>query len=320
MIQLATPVLRDQFVGPAAQLLAYFDDSSITDILVNGCETLYVEKEGRMLACANPFETAAQLTELLDRIVAPLGKRVDAARPFLDGVLADGSRFHLILPPLADPGPALSIRKFSESGAVPLDSFGPALFVSTIRRWVAERRNFIVGGATGAGKTTLLGRLLDEVSPDERVILLEECPEIRTQLPQVVRLVARPATPDGRGEVTVRDLVRNSLRMRPDRLVVGECRGAEALDFLQAMSTGHSGCMGTLHARGCRDILQRLETLVALSGVSIERTAARHWISHAVEGVAYLARTPEGRAIREMAEVRGWEGEHYRLLPIELET
>ena len=320
MIETQFADLSAQFRGAASALLPWFEDATVTDVFINGCESLYVDTQGKTEALPSPFRSQSEILELIERIVTPLGKRVDAARPYLDGVLADGSRFHLIQPPLVMPGPALSIRRFRAADSVPLESFGNHNAISVLRRWVSQRRNFVVGGATGAGKTTLLGRLLDEALPADRVVLIEECPEIQTRLAHVLRLVSRPPTPDGKGEVTLRDLVRNSLRMRPDRLVVGECRGPEVLDFLQAMSTGHSGCLGTVHAQSARDVLQRLETLVALSGAGIERSATKQWISSAVGGVVFLARDEKGRGIRELAEVRGWEGDHFRLLPIELET
>jgi pilus assembly protein CpaF len=320
VIALQFPTLQAQFQGPAKALLPWLEDPSVTDIFINGTESVYTERNGENQKHESPFRSTSEVLELVERMVVPLGKRIDASRPYLDGALCNGARFHLVLSPISDPGPAISIRKFRPIETIGLESFGQPIHTQTLKKWVAEKRNFIVGGATGAGKTTLLGCLLGQVPQSERVILIEECAEIQSPVPHTLRLVARPPTPDGKGEVTLRELVRNSLRMRPDRLIVGECRGAEVLDFLQAMSTGHSGCMGTLHAQSARDGLQRLETLVAISGVAMERSAVKQWIASAVGGVVFLKRGPGGRQITEMAEVRGWEGEHFRLLPIELES
>jgi pilus assembly protein CpaF len=314
--------LAAQFCDAASGIRPYLEDPMVTDIFINGTVSLFVERAGVAQSLANPFRQLSDIFSLIERVVAPLGKRIDASRPFLDGTLRDGSRFHIILPPLVHPGPAISIRKFGAPESLTLDAFANPLQKRVLEHWVQTRFNILICGATGAGKTTLLGQLLQRVSPQERVLVIEECPEIQARLPHLVRLTARPESPDSKGGVSLSDLVWNSLRMRPDRIVVGECRGRETLDFLQAMTTGHSGCMGTVHARGARDALSRLEVLVALSGVGMERSAVKQWISSAIGGVVFMQRTPLGsrRQIAEMVEVKGWEGEHFRLLPIGLET
>lgn len=322
MIDLRFGDLAAQFGGSASALLQYLEDPGVTDIFINGTFSLFVEKEGTTRSAPNPFFQLSEIFNLIERMVAPLGKRVDASRPFLDGALPDGSRFHVILPPLVNPGPAISIRKFRRPDSISLADFADASQQKVLEQWVRNRVNILICGATGAGKTSLLGQLLQRVAPQERVLVIEECAEIQAPLPHLVRLTARPESPDLKGGVSLSDLVWNSLRMRPDRIVVGECRGRETLDFLQAMTTGHSGCMGTVHARGVRDALSRLEVLVALSGVGMERSAVKQWISGAIGGVVFMQRTPASlrRQIAEMVEVKGWEGEHFRLLPIELET
>jgi pilus assembly protein CpaF len=314
--------LEAQFCDAASGIRPYLEDPLVTDIFINGTRALFVERAGVTQSVANPLHQLSDIFNLIERMVAPLGKRIDASRPFLDGALPDGSRFHVILPPLVNPGPAISIRKFRPSDSMELEDFANPLQQRALERWVQNRINILICGATGAGKTTLLGQLLRRVSPLERVLVIEECPEIQAALPHLVRLTARPESPDSKGGVSLSDLVWNSLRMRPDRIVVGECRGRETLDFLQAMTTGHSGCMGTVHARGVRDALSRLEVLVALSGVGMEPSAVKQWISGAIGGVVFMQRTPSSsrRQIAEMVEVKGWEGAHFRLLPIGLET
>jgi pilus assembly protein CpaF len=312
---MSSPLAR-QLLGRAAALLPWMEDEAVTEVLVNGVESLYVERAGRLCRETNPFDTREALVDLVERLVIPIGRRVDAAHPYLDGRLLDGSRFHVILPPIAPEGPLLSIRKLRPASApIGVAAFGPAPVTAWLREQVLEKRSLLLSGGTGSGKTTLLMALLAEVPEEERLVIIEESREIRTAHPHALSLEARPASPDGSGEVTLRALLRNSLRMRPDRIIVGECRGQEAFDMLQAMNTGHPGSLCTLHANGPRDALRRLEALALLAGVPIATRTLREWIGSAVQAVVHLERRGSGRAVREIALVRGLEGEVYRLTP-----
>jgi len=310
--------LESQFVGSAQKLLPWLLDVEVTDIFINGLNSFYVERSGVLYQEDPPFGEAAALSELIERILIPIGKRVDASQPYLDGRLQDGSRFHLVLPPAAPGGPHLSIRKWRAAPAAPLESFSEPTTIEWLVRQVGERRNILICGATGSGKTTLLSRLLDEVGENERLILLEETLEIVTKHPHVVRLEARPPTPDGVGGITLRTLVRQSLRMRPDRLIVGESRGAEAFEILQAMNTGHSGSFSTVHASSALDGLKRLESLVLLAGFSLTLRAIREWIGSNIDVVVFLKKSLNYRKISEILLVRGLEGDVYRILPWKL--
>jgi pilus assembly protein CpaF len=311
-----TGVLERQFLGAAASLIQWMENPSVTDLLINGTQSAFVEQKGSLEPIPNPFTDRSTIQDFIERLLIPLGRRVDAARPYLDGSLADGSRFHLILPPLAKHGPLISIRKQRLAGSVLLDSFGPA----EPMKWLADAfrngNSFLVSGGTGTGKTTLLACLLETLPADERILVVEETPEIRTRHPHAVFLESRPATPDGTGEVTLRTLIRNALRMRPSRLLLGECRGEEAWDLLQAMNTGHGGSACTLHANSPLDALRRLETLVLLAGIQAPLLAVREWIANAVQGVVQLERTSEGRKVKSLLQVCGLEGERYRVLPV----
>ena len=238
----ASGTLARQFVGRALSLLALMEDKAVTDILINGTQSLYVERAGHLVPENSPFTSVDSLLDFIERLVVPIGRRIDAAHPYLDGRLADGSRFHVILPPIAPDGPLISIRKHrSFCEPIPLGSFGSAEIVDWLRTQMQRRKNILIAGGTGTGKTTLLSALLSEIPPAERLGIVEESLEIRCPHPHTFRLEARPASPDGSGEVTFRSLLRNTLRMRPDRIILGECRGGEAFDMLQAMNSGHPG-------------------------------------------------------------------------------
>ncbi len=296
-------------------LLPLMEDSDVTDILVNGPGILFVERNGELAEHSSPFPDRTSLVDFMERLLIPSGRRIDAANPFIDGSLADGSRFHIILPPLATQGPYISIRKLRAVTKLKLSDFANAELVEWLKEQIIGRRNLLIAGGTGVGKTTLLSLLLNEVPASERITIVEESREISVQHPHAVFLEARPPTPDGKGAVSLRTLMKQTLRMRPDRIVVGECRGEEAFDMLQAMSTGHGGSLGTVHANQAREALRRLEVLCLLSAVGLSSGAAREWVAGAVHAVVHLARKGGRRWIREAVEVQGLEAQAYRLLP-----
>ncbi|MCA2959180.1 MAG: CpaF family protein [Silvanigrellales bacterium] len=293
--------------GALSALLA---KSDVTEIMVFGAERCYVERGGTLAPVPSPFKNAAELRALIERMVARAGRRIDEASPACDCRLPDGSRVHAILPPLAVDGPSLTIRTFRAKflGADALVSLGSATSaqMSLLKALVMDRRNVIVAGGTGTGKTTLLNALSSFIPEEERVVTIEDSAELQLSQAHVVRLEARQPNVEGKGAVPVRELVRHALRMRPDRIVVGECRGGEALDMLQAMNTGHDGSMTTLHANSPLDALRRLETLVLFSGVDLPLRAIREQIASAVQGIVFLERTREGsRRVASIAEVSG---------------
>jgi pilus assembly protein CpaF len=305
--------LAKQLTGTSAALIPFLIDPTVTDILVNGLSSFYVERKGKLSREPHPFTERAEIQDLIERLVVPLGKRVDAAQPYLDGRLSEGSRFHIILPPLASTGPLISIRKHRNS--VALSSFGCEELTEWLKAEVGRRHSMLIAGGTGAGKTTLLSALINEVPGQERIALLEETQEIRTDHPHSLQLEARGPSPEGKGEVTLRTLLRNVLRMRPDRVILGECRGEEAFDFLQALNTGHPGSFGTIHANSALDALRRLETLVLLTGFPLPPYALREWISSALKTVIFLERKEDRRAIGEVLSLHGLEGDRYRITP-----
>jgi pilus assembly protein CpaF len=287
-------------LGPLQSLVA---DPTITEIMVNGPRRVFVERAGRIEAIDSEIDADAIL-RIVERVVAPLGLRLDRASPMVDARLVDGSRLHAVLPPLAPDGPCLTIRRFA-TRSVALADFGldraAVAFLETIVRagW-----NVVVSGATSAGKTTCANALIHAIDPSERVVTIEETAELRLDQPHVVRLEARPANAEGAGAVSVRELVRASLRMRPDRLVVGEVRGAEAFDMLQALNTGHDGSVSTVHANSPADALARLETLVLLAGVALPLAAVRGQVSAAVDAIVQVERGAGGsRSVVSVAEV-----------------
>lgn len=307
--------LEKQFLGDSVGLLSHLTDEAVTDILVNGTQSLFVEKQGELISFPSPFHSTEGILDLIERLLVPLGKRIDATQPYVDGRLPDGSRFHIMLPPIALDGPLISFRKFrSFESALAFDNSPPGLIV-WLETQLKQRKSVLIAGGTGAGKTTLLGNLLNVISPSERMILIEETSEIRTTHPHALRLETRLAGPDGKSEVTARDLIRNALRMRPDRLILGECRGEEAFDLLQAMHTGHPGSLGTIHANSALDALRRLESLVLLTGFALPLRQVREWIASAISVVVHLEKMNGKRRISEVIEVDGLEGDVYRITP-----
>jgi pilus assembly protein CpaF len=299
-------IVRDTIgLGPLDDLL---EDPAVEEVMVNGHGSVYVERGGVIEATPVSFGDEDALRDAIERILAPLGRRVDELSPMADARLADGSRVNVVIPPLAVDGPALSIRRFAASrpdpaGLVELGTLDRDS-CDRLERAVRERRSILISGGTGSGKTTLLNALSSFISPRERVVTIEDAAELRLQQPHVVRLESRPASIEGRGEVTVRDLLRNALRMRPDRLVIGEVRGAEALDLLTALNTGHRGALSTLHANSPRDALRRLETLVLMAGVGLPHEAIVRQIEGAVDLVIHLERDPLGaRRVTAVEEV-----------------
>ena len=300
--------LTDEIVGlgPLEPLLR---DASITEIMVNAPDAVYVEREGVIVRSGVVFEDARAVRHVIDRIVAPLGLRIDESAPWVDARLADGSRVHAIIPPLAIAGPTLTIRRFA-AGTPTLDDL--VARGSLLEQWAAflteavrARRSIIVSGAAGAGKTTLLGALSSAIPPGERVITIEDAAELKLSLEHVVALEARPANIEGSGRVTIRDLVRNALRMRPDRIIVGEVRGGEVLDMLQAMNTGHDGSMSTVHANAPADVLTRLEAMALMGDDAVSSEAARRQLASALDLIVHVARAADGtRSINAIAEVQ----------------
>jgi pilus assembly protein CpaF len=287
-------------LGPLEPLLA---DPSISEVMVNGPGRAYVERAGRLEPVVLDLD-AAGIVHLVERVVAPLGLRLDRSSPMVDARLADGSRLHAVIPPLAIDGPCVTIRRFG-ARAVALEEFGVDGAAARFLRWtVAAGWNVLVAGATSAGKTTLLNALSQSIPGSERIVTIEETAELRLAQPHVVRLEGRPPNAEGAGAVTVRALVRAALRMRPDRLVVGEVRSGEALDMLQALNTGHDGSMSTIHANGPADALARLETLVLLADSGLPLTAVRAQVASSIDAVVFTARGEAGeRRVEAVAEV-----------------
>jgi pilus assembly protein CpaF len=303
---LVARVLRDTVgLGPLEELLA---DPDVEEVMVNGPGRVYVERAGRIEATGVRFADEEALRNAIERILAPLGRRIDELSPMVDARLADGSRVNAVIPPLAIDGPALSIRRFGirrpgpselvQSGTLSSEQLG------RLRDAVAARRSLVVCGGTGSGKTTLLNALSGFVAADERVITIEDAAELRLRGRHVVRLESRPAGIEGRGEVTIRDLLRNALRMRPDRIVIGEVRGPEALDLLTALNTGHRGALSTVHANSPGDALARLETLALMAGVGLPHDAIAAQVRRGIDLVVQIERRGDGsRRVTEIAEV-----------------
>ena len=304
-------------LGPLEQLMR---DPTVTEVMVNGPERIYVEREGRIERVPLALEGDAAVRHLIDRVVAPLGLHVDESRPWVDARLPDGSRVHAIIPPLAVNGPTLTIRRFARvpltaSRLVELETIDVGL-LGHLHQAVVARRNLLVSGGAGAGKTTFLGVLSSFIPRGERVITIEDAAELRLAQEHVVSLETRPPNIEGRGEVSVRDLVRNALRMRPDRIVVGEVRGAEAFDMLQAMNTGHTGSMSTIHANGAADALNRLEAMVLMAATGLPLAAVRRQIASAIHIVAHMQRSPDGaRRVAEVLHVHGVQGDELVVAP-----
>ncbi len=298
-------------LGPLEPLLA---DTKVADILVNGPHQVFIERRGRLELTDVRFNDDQHLMNIIDRIVSGVGRRVDESSPMVDARLADGSRVNAIIPPLAIDGPMMSIRRFSVErlGMEDLIAYGSIseAAAKVLKAVVKGRLNVLISGGTGAGKTTLLNVMSGYIPHDERVVTIEDSAELQLQQPHVVRLETRPPNIEGKGEVTARDLVRNSLRMRPDRIVVGEVRGQEALDMLQAMNTGHDGSLTTVHANTPRDALSRIESMVSMTGISFPTKVMREQIASAVDVVVQVARHEDGRRrMISIAEINGMEGD-----------
>jgi len=303
---LVARVLRDTVgLGPLEDLLA---DPTVEEVMVNGPHQVYVERGGQIEAVEAGFADEEELRNAIERILAPLGRRIDELSPMVDARLADGSRVNAVIPPLAIDGPALSIRRFGAVRPGPRELVGLGTLTESQLELLAEaigdRRSVLVSGGTGSGKTTMLNALSSFVSPGERVVTIEDAAELRLQRRHVVRLESRPAGVEGRGEVTIRDLLRNALRMRPDRIVIGEVRGAEALDLLTALNTGHRGALSTVHANSAADALARLETLALMAGLGLPHGAIAAQVRRGIDLVVHLERLPDGsRRVSEIADV-----------------
>jgi pilus assembly protein CpaF len=297
--------------GPIQPLL---DDPDVSEIMVNGSKQIYVEKKGQLVKTPIVFENDQHVMHVIEKIILPLGRRVDSDSPTVDARLPDGSRVNAVIPPVAIDGPSLTIRKFCKDklGIQQLIEYGSLteIMAQFLRACVLARLNIIISGGTGSGKTTLLNVLSSFIPEDERVVTIEDAAELQLQQEHVVRLETQTASMDGAGAVTIRDLVRNSLRMRPDRIVVGECRGGEALDMLQAMNTGHDGSLTTVHANSPRDALSRIETLVMMAGMELPIKVVRQQVASAVDLIVQQSRLKDGsRKVTAITEVAGMEGD-----------
>jgi pilus assembly protein CpaF len=297
--------------GPLQSLL---EDDTITEIMVNGPKNVYIERKGKVHRVPITFESNDHVMRIIDRIVAPLGRRIDESSPYVDARLPDGSRVNAVIPPISLVGPVLTIRKFSKN-PITVDQmiqFGSvsAEAVQFLKACVEARLNIIISGGTGSGKTTLLNVLSSFIPSDERIITIENAAELQLRQEHVVTLESRPPNIEGRGEITIRDLVMNSLRMRPERIIVGECRGGETLDMLQAMNTGHDGSMTTAHANTPRDALSRIETMCLMAGMDLPIRAIREQVASAVDLICQQERMRDGtRKVTTVTEISGMEGD-----------
>jgi len=310
--------MSDLFLGPLESLMA---DSSVSDILVTGTDKIYVEQAGKLHKTDKKFASRDELDKVIDSIAAPLGKKVNTQYPLLDGRMPDGSRINIVVEQVALDGPLLSIRKFSQkmldvASLISMGSISANMF-EFIRLCVLGRKNIIVSGGTGSGKTTFLNICSASIPADERIVTIEDAAELQLQQDHVARMETRPPDMDGKGEISMRRLVINALRMRPERIVIGECRGGEALDMLQAMNTGHDGSLTTVHANNPRDMLKRLEVLVMMSGIDLPSRAIREQVASAVQVIVQLSRIQDGsRKITEITEITGLEGNTITTAPI----
>jgi len=299
-------ILREAVgLGPLEELLA---DPAVEEVMVNGHNRVYVERRGRIERTGVSFPSEGALRDAIERILTPLGRRVDELSPMVDARLEDGSRVHVVIPPLAVDGPTMSIRRFSAVRPGPRELVELGTLTEELHDQlsaaVEARRSILVSGGTGSGKTTLLNALSAFIDQDERVITIEDAAELRLRQPHVVRLESRPANVEGRGQVTIRELLRGALRMRPDRIVIGEVRGGEALDLLMALNTGHEGALSTVHANSPQDALRRVETLALMAGVGLPHEAIREQLGRGLDLVIHLARLSDGsRRVVEVAEV-----------------
>ncbi|MGH2828185.1 MAG: CpaF family protein [Actinomycetota bacterium] len=307
-------------LGPLEEFMS---DRQVTEVMVNGHESIYVERGGKLYWTGAKFHNSEQLYRTIDKIVAKMGRRIDEASPYVDARLPDGSRVNAIIPPLALDGPALTIRKFEtdpfEAQDLVVRGTMSSSVVEFLEGCVKGRVNILVSGGTGSGKTTTLNVLSSFLPHDERIITIEDAAELRLQQPHVVRLEYRPPNIEGKGEISVRDLVRNALRMRPDRIIVGEARGSEALDLLQAMNTGHDGSISTIHANTPRDVISRVETMTLMAGMDLTVRAVKEQIASAIDLIIHQARMKDGtRRVTHITEVVGIEGDVVTLQDIYL--
>lgn len=292
-------------LGPLEELL---DDPQIEEVMVNGCDQVFVEKGGRIEAVEVRFDDDDQLLNTIERILAPLGRRVDELSPMADARLPDGSRVNVVIPPLAVEGPTVSIRRFSiqRPGPERMIELGTLTVAQAeqLKRAIGERRSVLISGGTGSGKTTLLNALSQFLDPAERIITIEDAAELNLAQPHVVRLESRPPSIEGRGEVTIRDLLKNALRMRPDRILIGEVRGPEALDLLTALNTGHDGALSTVHASSAEDALRRLEVLTLMAGIGLPLEVVTAQLRRGIDLVVHLTRCADGsRKVETILEV-----------------
>jgi pilus assembly protein CpaF len=322
------PAEREKFIeSTLADMLGWgaltplMHDPTVTEVMCNGPSTVYVEREGQISLSTVRFPSERAMRQVIDRMLAVAGRRIDESSPMADGRLADGSRINAIIPPLSTIGPVLTVRRFPETSMTIADLIGRTTLTTDVAVFleaaVRGKLNILVSGGTSTGKTTLLNVLSGFIPSEERIITIEDAAELRLAQPHVVGLESRPANAEGAGRVAIRDLVRNALRMRPDRIVVGEVRGGEAIDMLQAMNTGHEGSLTTIHANGTRDALLRLETMVLMSGIELPLRAVREQIASALDIVIQLDRQNDGtRVVGSIAEVQGREGETITLQEI----
>ena len=306
--QIAAEILG---LGPLQPLL---EDDTITEVMVNGAKNIYIERKGKVHRVPVTFENNDHVMRIIDRIVAPLGRRIDESSPYVDARLPDGSRVNAVIPPISLVGPVLTIRKFSRNPITveQLIQFGSVTQegIQFLKACVEARLNIVISGGTGSGKTTLLNILSGFIPSDERIITIENAAELQLRQEHVVTLESRPPNIEGRGEITIRDLVVNSLRMRPERIIVGEIRDEAALDMLQAMNTGHDGSMTTLHSNGPRDTLSRLETMTLMAGMDLPSRAIREQVASAIDLICHQERMRDGtRKITNLTEISGMEGE-----------
>ena len=309
--ELATRVLRDTVgLGPLEELLR---DPEVEEVLVNGPDEVWIERRGRLQLTGIGFADEEELRDVIERILGPIGRRVDELSPIADGRLPDGSRVNVIIPPLAVDGPSVSIRRFAgirpdADELVRRGTFDEEL-LGLLREAVRAGRNLLISGGTGSGKTTVLNALSGFIGAGERVVTIEDAAELSLRQPHVVRLESRPAGIEGSGEVSIRDLVRNALRMRPDRIVIGEVRGAEAMDLLVALNTGHRGALSTVHANGAADAVRRIETLAMMAGLGVPHEVVREQLAGAIDLILHLERGPAGArravALGEVVRVAG---------------
>jgi pilus assembly protein CpaF len=298
-------------LGPLEDLLA---DSSITDIMVNNKDEVYIERYGKIELTSKKFISNEQVRTIIERIIAPIGRRIDESVPMVDARLPDGSRVNAIIPPLSLTGPSLTIRKFRKErykiqDLVDLKTLNPAM-AEFIKACVVSRKNMIVSGGTGSGKTTVLNILSEFIPENERIVTIEDAAELKLHQEHWVRLESRSPNIEGKGAITIRDLFRNTLRMRPDRIIIGECRGLETLDMLQAMNTGHDGSMTTIHANSTHDVLSRLDSMILMSGVELPIRAIREMVASAVDMIVHTARLSDGtRKVLQVTEIAGMKDE-----------